>query len=117
MLKQKLLAACLLIGLAACQNSNQNQVADTIIINGNIWTVDTLQPTAEALAIKEGRIISVGSTQDIQQLKGEKTSIIDANGDFVMPGFIEGHAHLSSLGNSLQNLNFLKLDFYKRCNA
>ncbi len=81
--------------------------ADMIIINGKVYTVNESQPWAEAIAIKEGMILKVGTTSDIQEFKGENTETIDAKGEFVMPGFIEGHGHYSSLGRSLQNLNFI----------
>jgi len=81
--------------------------ADMIIINGKVYTVNESQPWAEAIAIKEGMILKVGTTSDIQEFRGENTETIDAKGEFVMPGFIEGHGHYSSLGRSLQNLNFI----------
>ncbi len=82
-------------------------MADTLLINGNIYTVDTLQPRAEALAIRSGRILEVGTTEAVQKYKGDSTEVIDLAGRFLMPGFIEGHGHFSGLGYSLINLNFL----------
>lgn len=95
----------LLLVLGGCST---NQSPDTIIINSNTWTVDKEKPTAEAFAIKDGKIIAIGSSDEIEKLKSESTSVIDAKGAFVMPGWIEGHGHFSGLGKSLQNLNFLK---------
>ena len=96
----------LLFLVNAC--SEEEQTVDLIISNGNVWTVDSENPAAEAIAIKNGIITNVGSSKNIMELKGENTKIIDANGAFVMPGFIEGHGHFSGLGKSLQNLNFLR---------
>ncbi len=93
--------------LLACGNDSQ-QTADAILLNGNIYTVDEARPTAEALAIKDGLIVQVGSNAEIEKLKGEKTEVIDLKGQFAMPGFIEGHGHFSSMGYSLIDLNFLK---------
>jgi predicted amidohydrolase YtcJ len=93
--------------LAACQ-SEQKEIADTIITNGNVYTVNEAQPRAEAIAIKGDKILAVGSQEEIEALKGDETTIIDAEGQFVMPGFIEGHGHFAGLGSSLMNLNFLK---------
>ncbi len=87
---------------------SENQFADTIIVNADIWSVDQNNPKAEALAIKDGIIINIGKNSDIDKYKGEETEIIDAKNQFLMPGFIEGHGHFSGLGSSLQNLNFLK---------
>lgn len=89
--------------LTACQKST---VADTIIKNADIYGVDTTM-TADAIAIKEGRILAIGSWQELQSLVGKSTEVMDAQGQFLMPGFIEGHGHYSGLGYSLINLNFL----------
>ena len=90
---------------SACQ---KKEVADTIFTNGNIYTVDEKNPTAEAIAVLGERILAVGSNAEIEKLKGPNTKTVDLGGQFVMPGFIEGHGHFSGLGQSLINLNFLK---------
>jgi hypothetical protein len=99
-----LLIAC--ITFSACQDSDS--FADTIIINGVITTMNDAQPEAEALAIKDGIIIKIGTNLEIETLKNEQTKVIDAKNQFVMPGFIDGHAHFSSLGESLMNLNLMQ---------
>ncbi|WP_282782981.1 amidohydrolase [Phaeodactylibacter xiamenensis] len=97
----------LALGAGCSQSPSTGQFADTLIINGNIYTVDTLLPGAEAVALRAGRIIEVGSTADVMALRGDSTEVIDLQGRFMMPGFIEGHGHFSGLGYSLINLNFL----------
>lgn len=97
----------LALGTGCSQSPSTGQFADTLIINGNIYTVDTLLPGAEAVALRAGRIIEVGSTADVMALRGDSTEVIDLQGRFMMPGFIEGHGHFSGLGYSLINLNFL----------
>ncbi|MFK8005222.1 MAG: amidohydrolase [Saprospiraceae bacterium] len=82
--------------------------ASMILINGKIATMDKNNPTAEAIAFQDDRIILIGSTKEIEALKNEQTKVIDLKGNFAMPGFIEGHGHFSGLGKSLINLNFLK---------
>jgi hypothetical protein len=99
-----LLVAC--ITFSACQDSDS--FADTIIINGVITTMNDAQPEAEALAIKDGIIIKIGTNLEIETLKNEQTKVIDAKNQFVIPGFIDGHAHFSSLGESLMNLNLMQ---------
>ncbi len=89
----------------ACQ---QTEKADMILLNGSIITMDKKNPKVEAIAIKEDRILKLGTTEEINQLIGENTKSIDLKGQFAMPGFIEGHGHFSGLGKSLTNLNFLK---------
>lgn len=97
----------LALGTGCSQSPSAGQFADTLMINGNIYTVDTLLPGAEAVALRAGRIIEVGSTADVMVLRGDSTEVIDLQGRFMMPGFIEGHGHFSGLGYSLINLNFL----------
>ncbi len=103
---QKSVFFLLLTLFISCKNDKQ--VADTILLNGNIYTVDEAHPSAEALAIKDGLILQLGRNADIEMLKGEKTQVIDLKGQFAMPGFIEGHGHFSGMGYSLIDLNFLK---------
>jgi len=93
--------------LIACQ-TEEKEVADLVLLNGQITTIDPNNPSAEAIAIKDGRILQVGTNQSIQTLVGTATKTIDLKGNFAMPGLIEGHGHFSSLGNSLMNLNFLR---------
>jgi len=107
MIKDFLLPILLLLSLISCQQNKQGN-ADTILLNGNIYTVDEANPTAEAIAIKDGIIKAVGNIADMEQWKGENTKTVDLKGQFVMPGFIEGHGHFSGLGYSLIDLNFLK---------
>lgn len=98
----------LLTIIALLQACNKPETADTILLNGNIYTVDETRPQVEAIAIKGDRILKTGSNAEIEALKGSNTKVIDLKGQFVMPGFIEGHGHFSGLGASLINLNFLK---------
>ncbi len=79
-----------------------------IILNGVVATMDTQQPKAEAIAVLKGRIMEVGDNASIKALAGPKTQTIDAKGQFVMPGFIEGHGHFSMLGKNKVDLDFLK---------
>ncbi len=98
----------LFTAMVLLQSCSSSETADMILINGNIYTVDPANPRVEAIAIKGDRILKTGSTAEIERLKSEKTTVVDLKGQFVMPGFIEGHGHFSGLGSSLINLNFLK---------
>jgi len=103
-----LLGICLLlISLWGCSNEQPtednydgNQVADMLVLNGKILTLDENQPEVEALAIKGGRIISMGKTKAIKKWQGEGTKTIDLKGEFAMPAFIDGHGHFQGLGQS-----------------
>ena len=85
----------------------QKITADLVLTNAHVYTVETNQPNAEAIAIKADSIIFVGSNEDVQKYISPGTEIIDCKGQFVMPGFIEGHGHIHGLGSSLINLNLM----------
>jgi predicted amidohydrolase YtcJ len=68
--------------------------ADTIIINGKIATVDPAFQFVEALAIRDGRILAVGSQAYVESLAGPETRRIDVGGRTVIPGLIDTHEHL-----------------------
>jgi predicted amidohydrolase YtcJ len=69
------------------------QDADLIVVNAKVYTVDTNQPRAEAFAVKGGRILAVGSTQDIKGLSGKNTQTFDARQMTIVPGFTDCHNH------------------------
>jgi len=95
--------------LAGCRNGTDlSHAADLILYNGQIYTVNEGMPEAEAIAIKEGKILAVGDSAAVFEYRREDSDLIDLEGQFTMPGFIEGHGHFSGLGGSLMNLNFLR---------
>ena len=69
--------------------------ADLIVINADVYTVDPNAPRVEAFAVKNGKFTAVGTTAEIQALADDETKVIDAKGDTVTPGFIDGHSHVS----------------------
>lgn len=79
--------------------------ADLIVINGRVLTMDDDNPAAEAVAVKDGAIIAIGSRAAIEALKGPGTKVIDAEGGSVIPGFIEAHMHLFGGAAELDNLH------------
>jgi hypothetical protein len=91
--------------VSACVSNKKSEVADMILLNGNIWTVNPYQPWAEAVAVEGGKILQVGSTSEIKKLAGAKTQIIDLRGDLVLPGFIDSHTHFLDGGFSLLRIN------------
>lgn len=78
--------------------------ADTIILNGRVLTLDPDSPHAEAVAFAAGRIIAVGTSADVEPLRGPHTRIIDAARGSVLPGFSENHMHLFSGAAELDHL-------------
>lgn len=106
MIKQLITFFLLIVGLYSC-SKNERPTADIIYENGNIWTVNEAQKTVDAVAVQKGKIIGTGSIEDMKDFRSENTKVIDLEGKFMMPGFIEGHGHFLGFGNSLLKLNFL----------
>jgi predicted amidohydrolase YtcJ len=79
-------------------------VADLIITNAKIWTVDKAHPTAQAVAVLGDRIIAVGSNADVDVLRGHDTKVINAGGKLVLPGFNDAHVHFVSGGLQLESV-------------
>ena len=82
--------------------------ADTIYLNGKIYTVNEAQPWAEAVAIKDGKFVAVGKNTDVETHKADSTTVIDLKGQFVMPGLVDTHTH--PFDSSFQILDQLVLD-------
>ena len=92
--------------LAQSVPTSSDASPDYVILNGRIFTSDSSQPSAEAFAVKNDRFIAVGSTAYIQRLASRGTEIIDAEGMFIVPGFIDAHSHPSGAGvNELVQVN------------
>ena len=94
------LAASLAAGailLAACADAPG---VDLVLRGGIVATVDADDSMAEAVAIDDGWIVAVGSNEDVDALIGAGTEVIELDGRLAAPGFIEGHGHYMSLGNS-----------------
>jgi len=81
----------LLIGIGC--TPAEKDIADTILINGKVITVNSEFSIFEAIAIKDGKILDVGSNEEIKRLAGDKTDVFDLKGHTVIPGIIEGHLH------------------------
>ena len=67
--------------------------AADVVITGTVLTVDDARPTAEALAVADGRIVAVGTRSEVADLIGADTQTVDVGDGCVMPGFIEAHGH------------------------
>lgn len=72
------------------------QPSDWVFQNGKIYTVDAKTPWAEAVAVKDSMIVFVGKNQDCGKFIGDKTRVVDLQGRFLMPGFVDGHNHFLS---------------------
>jgi len=81
------------------------QSADLVLRNGRLVTLEAGAAGAQALAARDGRIVAIGSNQAVAQWIGPATRVIDLRGRLAIPGFIEGHGHFMSLGESKTVLN------------
>ncbi|MFC1564342.1 amidohydrolase [candidate division KSB1 bacterium] len=86
----------------SCSGSD---TADLVLKNGKIATVDEDFSIKEAAAVKGDKIIFTGSDAEIEKYIGNNTEVIDLEGSLALPGLIDAHAHLHSLGNEIANLN------------
>src|SRR5687767_7908635 len=87
-----LLAGAALLAIGAGP-APQGPTADLILTNAKVYTVETGQPWAEAVAIRDGKILTVGSAAEVGKRKGAATRVVDLGGRFVMPAFGDAHAH------------------------
>jgi predicted amidohydrolase YtcJ len=87
--------------------------ADLILVNGKIYTVDNARPLASALAVRGGRVLFVGSEAEARVLASASAQVIDLNGKTVVPGIIDAHAHLLSLGTTLRRVNLAGATSYE----
>ena len=99
---KKIFLLLLSLGLFAGAQQSPSQNADLILHNGVIWTVDEKNPTAEAVAIKDGKFVVVGTNNAALKLRGPATRVIDLNRSFVVPGFNDNHVHFASAAQFLE---------------
>jgi len=104
-------------------------VADTIFINANIYSLNWQEPAldgspatdapfnddhwendAQAIAIDKGKILFVGSDEETLKYKGDRTQIIDLKGATVLPGLVDSHVHIAELGEILQRVNLTNIE-------
>jgi predicted amidohydrolase YtcJ len=78
---------------------------DTIFVGGIVYTGNAKQPRAEAVAVRDGRITFVGSSEEARRLAGPATKVVDLKGATVLPGMTDSHCHLSGIGFRELTLN------------
>ncbi len=100
-----LIATCALLVAFSRLIAAEEQVADLVLLDGSIVTLDEKQPVCSALAAKGGRITAVGSDKQIQCHIGDTTEIIRLDGKLAIPGFIEGHGHFIGLGQAKMRID------------
>jgi predicted amidohydrolase YtcJ len=82
--------------LSGCARQPAGDNADTVYTNGRIYTVNQGQPWAEAVAIRDGKFIAVGSATEVEAETGDGTEVIDLKGAFAMPGLHDIHLHIQN---------------------
>jgi len=109
MLKTKklnsLILSCAILLFAAASCSGERPVADAVIVNAKVYTVNAGQPWAEAVAVRDGRILFVGSTKAVSRHTASGTKVIDAGGRLVLPGIADSHVHFVSGSASLSRID------------
>jgi predicted amidohydrolase YtcJ len=91
----RLSVVILLLAVSACSSEREglDAPADTVLVNGRIYTVDPAQPWAEAVAIRDGRYVYVGASAGVDDFTGPDTHILDLGGKMAMPGINDAHSH------------------------
>jgi predicted amidohydrolase YtcJ len=97
--------AMIFLFTAADAYAQQPSFADLVIVHGHVWTVDPENSRAEAVAVRDSRIVAVGSDREIAKWIGPATKTIDAQGKSVLPGFIDAHVHFSSGGGEISSVH------------
>ncbi len=105
--------AALAFTAATARIDAQQAPAELIVTNAKIHTVDENRPFAEAMAIREGRILFVGSERGALAHRGSGTRVLDLEGRTVIPGMIDAHAHLYGLGTALRTVNLVGTRSYQ----
>ncbi|HYH79464.1 MAG TPA: amidohydrolase, partial [Longimicrobium sp.] len=100
-------AAALLTGAsrAHAQMPAQGDAADMILVNGKVFVADSANTVAQALAVRGGRVLAVGTNAQVRARAGARTRVVDLRGTLVTPGFNDAHVHLASGGGSLLNVD------------
>ncbi|HEX6210282.1 MAG TPA: amidohydrolase family protein, partial [Methylomirabilota bacterium] len=88
-----MLLALLLLGLPATATRSQPPAADLVVLNGKVVTLDARSRFVEAVAVRDGTFVAVGSAADVRPHVGPATRVLDAGGRTVIPGLIDSHVH------------------------
>ncbi len=101
---------CTLVALTAlaCTQRPPAEVADVVILDAAVVTMDPAQPQAGALAMRDGKIAFVGDNDSALKWVGEKTRVVRAAGATVLPGLIDSHIHAMSGALSLDCLHLCR---------
>jgi len=102
-----------LLSLAFAPALAAQEPADLIVTNARIYTVDENRPLADAMAIRDGRVIFIGSARGAEVFAGSRTERLDLDGKTVIPGMVDAHVHLSGLGVALRMVDLVGTRSYE----
>jgi predicted amidohydrolase YtcJ len=101
----------IIVLVIGCNPNNSNK-ADLVLRNGFVYTVDSLNSKAEAVAVKDGKILFVGNNIGVESFISDRTEVIDLKGKMLLPGFIDSHCHSISSYRYFFELNLYGLRTY-----
>lgn len=100
-------AALSIMGTLASCSADVEQDASTIFVNGTVITLDDTDTLAEAVAVRDGRILAVGSLESVEAAAGDNPERIDLRGRTLLPGFVDSHGHAFMIGLQAMTANIL----------
>jgi len=98
------------LALAAGCGGDAPPPADRVFVNGVVYTVDAGRTRAEAVAVRDGRIVHVGSDAEVRRHVGEATEVTDLAGDLLLPGFHDSHIHILVGVATAEDCDLLRLE-------
>ncbi len=104
---------CLFLISCSVDDNKEGVKADRIFINATVYTMDDSNPNAEVIAIKSDTILFVGSAEAAKEYIGKDTEKVDLSGKTIVPGLVEGHAHIMGVGYNLLNVDLREAKSYQ----
>jgi predicted amidohydrolase YtcJ len=106
-------AALPILMAAACGPETADDPADLVLVNGTVITLDAAAPEAQGLAVRDGRIVAVGTSREMRDHVGPGTELVDLDGRVAVPGLIEGHGHFLGLGRARMILDLTTAESFQ----
>ena len=97
------LISSIIVAIIISTSAFAQEVADMIYYDGTIITINDARPQVEAVAVRDGKILAVGTKDELFKSKGDATKLIDLEGRTMLPGFVDAHGHV--MGGGLQALS------------
>src|ERR687883_92727 len=120
-MRYHLLAVALLGTMMSHPARAQTGPVTLAVVNARVWTGDPRRPWADAVAVSGDRVAAVGSSAEVRKLAGPDARVVDAGGQFLVPGFIDAHVHFISSGFGLTSVQLrdaaTKDEFVRRIQA